>query len=68
MGGPEVRTLTELVRAYQRASGRHRPLLNVPLAGKAYHGFRSGGHLTPQRAVGAGTFEQYLTEHFPAHS
>ncbi|MFF7636412.1 SDR family oxidoreductase [Kitasatospora sp. NPDC008050] len=66
LGGPEVRTLVELVRAYQRASGRRRPLLNVPLAGKAYRGFRSGGHLTPQRAVGTGTFEQFLAERFPA--
>ncbi|MFD5424316.1 SDR family oxidoreductase [Streptomyces sp. NPDC127084] len=60
MGGPEVRTLPELARAYLRVSGRRRPLLNLPLAGKVYRGFRDGGHLTPERAVGEVTFEQYL--------
>ncbi|WP_431676635.1 SDR family oxidoreductase [Kitasatospora sp. KL5] len=62
MGGPEVRTFPDLARAYLRASGRRRPLLNVRLAGSAYTGFRAGGHLTPERAVGKGTFEQFLAE------
>ncbi|MFI2372097.1 SDR family oxidoreductase [Streptomyces sp. NPDC018833] len=66
MGGPEVRTFPELARAYLRASGRRRPLLNVRLAGKAYRGFRAGGHLTPERAVGTVTFEQFLSDRFPA--
>lgn len=66
MGGPEVHTLAELVRAYQRATGRRRPLLNVPLAGKAYRRLQAGGHLTPERAVGTGTFEEFLAERFPA--
>ncbi|MEV6205747.1 NAD(P)H-binding protein [Kitasatospora sp. NPDC051914] len=60
MGGPEVRAFPDLARAYLRASGRRRPLLNVRLAGSAYAGFRAGGHLTPERAVGKGTFEQFL--------
>lgn len=64
MGGPEVRTIPELARAYLAATGRRRPIVNVPLAGKAYRGFRTGGHLTPERAVGKGTFEEYLTERF----
>ncbi|MCX4702337.1 SDR family oxidoreductase [Streptomyces sp. NBC_01373] len=60
MGGPEVRSLESLARAYLRAAGRKRAVVNVPLAGKAYRGFRAGGHLTPERAVGKGTFEDYL--------
>ncbi|GAA1546945.1 NAD(P)H-binding protein [Streptomyces albidochromogenes] len=66
LGGPEVRELPDLARAYLRASGRRRPLLNVRLAGKAYQGFRVGGHLTPQRALGKVTFEQFLAVRFPA--
>lgn len=66
MGGPEVRTLPELARGYLAATGRRRPIVNVPLAGKGYRGFRSGGHLTPERAVGKGTFEEYLAERFAA--
>ncbi|MFJ9040786.1 nucleoside-diphosphate sugar epimerase, partial [Streptomyces sp. NPDC102406] len=48
-------------RAYLRAEGRHRPVLAVPLAGRTYRAFRSGGHLAPEHAVGKGTFEEYLT-------
>ncbi|KUM71641.1 SDR family oxidoreductase [Streptomyces curacoi] len=60
MGGPEVRTLDALARAYLAATGRRRLVVNVPLWGKAYRAFRSGGHLTPGRAVGKGTFGGYL--------
>ncbi|MEW2398353.1 NAD(P)H-binding protein [Streptomyces sp. NPDC046862] len=64
MGGPEVRTLRELAHAYLAATGRRRPIMNVPLAGQAYRDFRAGGHLTPERAVGKGTFEAYLADRF----
>lgn len=64
MGGPEVRRFEDLARAYLRASGKRRPVAAVPLAGKAYRGFRAGGHLTPDRAVGKGTFEDFLKRRF----
>ncbi|WP_109001596.1 SDR family oxidoreductase [Streptomyces rishiriensis] len=60
MGGPEVRTAESLARAFLKASGRRCAVLNVPLFGAAYRGFCSGGHLAPERAVGKGTFEDYL--------
>ncbi|WP_128427669.1 SDR family oxidoreductase [Streptomyces cyaneus] len=60
MGGPEVRTLDSLARAYLKATGRKRAVVSVPLRGKGYRGFRSGGHLAAERAVGKGTFEEYL--------
>ncbi|GCB51137.1 SDR family oxidoreductase [Streptomyces sp. NL15-2K] len=60
MGGPEVRSLESLARAWLKATGRKRAVVNVPLLGKAYRAFRAGGHLTPEHAVGKGTFEQYL--------
>ncbi len=60
MGGPEVRTFDSLARSYLKATGRRRLVLRVPLRGKAYDGFRSGGHLAPAHAVGKGTFEEYL--------
>ncbi|MFG2877149.1 SDR family oxidoreductase [Streptomyces sp. NPDC048337] len=59
MGGPEIRTLPDLARSYLNATGRNRRILPVPLAGKAYAGFRRGGHLTPSHAAGRGTFEEY---------
>ncbi|WP_411074738.1 SDR family oxidoreductase [Streptomyces sp. cmx-4-7] len=65
MGGPEVLPFAELARIYLRAIGRHRRLLNVTLTGKAYRGFRAGGHLTPERAVGRVTFEEFLAKRLP---
>ncbi|MER7778719.1 SDR family oxidoreductase [Streptomyces sp. NPDC096191] len=64
MGGPEVRTFESLARAYLRATGRRRAVVKVPLAGKTYRAFRAGGHLAPGRAVGTGTFEEYLAARF----
>jgi uncharacterized protein YbjT (DUF2867 family) len=66
MGGPEVRSLESLARAYLAAAGRRRAVVNVPMAGQAYRAFRADGHLTPERAVGKGTFEEYLTARFGA--
>ncbi|MEU6252839.1 SDR family oxidoreductase [Streptomyces sp. NPDC047043] len=60
MGGPEIRTFESLARAYLKATGRRRAVVNVPLWGRAYREFRGGGHLTPEHAVGKGTFEEYL--------
>ncbi|SOD88111.1 SDR family oxidoreductase [Streptomyces sp. Ag109_G2-15] len=64
MGGPEVRTFDSLARAFLRATGRRRPVANLPLFGKTYRAFRAGGHLTPEQAVGKGTFEEYLARRF----
>ncbi|MFI7502328.1 SDR family oxidoreductase [Streptomyces sp. NPDC049687] len=60
MAGPEVGTLESLARAYLKASGKRRAVVNVPLWGAAYRAFRAGGHLAPERAVGKGTFADYL--------
>ncbi|MEU2394137.1 SDR family oxidoreductase [Streptomyces sp. NPDC007369] len=62
MGGPEVRTLVELGRAYLDATGRKRRVVGLPLAGRAYAGFVRGGNLTPQNAVGRVTFADFLAE------
>jgi len=60
MGGPEVRTIPDLARAWLRATGRRRPVVTVPVPGKAVRALRAGGHLTPANAVGKGTFEERL--------
>ncbi|MGI5453097.1 SDR family oxidoreductase [Streptomyces sp. CA-249302] len=60
MGGPETRTFESFARAYLKSTGRRRPVVNVPLWGRAYRAFREGGHLVPERAVGKGTFEDCL--------
>ncbi|OIJ65594.1 SDR family oxidoreductase [Streptomyces mangrovisoli] len=60
LGGPQVRTLESLARAYLKATGRRRPVVNIPLWGATYRAFRDGGHLAPRRAVGKVTFEEFL--------
>lgn len=65
MGGPEVRGVDDLARAYLLAAGRRRPVLPVWLPGRVSAGFRRGLHLTPDRAIGARTFEQFLDERIP---
>ncbi|MFF3248614.1 SDR family oxidoreductase [Streptomyces sp. NPDC002870] len=60
MGGPQIRPLADLARAYLHATGRRRPIVPMRLAGKAYAGYRSGAQLTPERAVGKVTFEEFL--------
>ncbi|MFD0356018.1 SDR family oxidoreductase [Streptomyces sp. NPDC127110] len=60
MGGPEVRTLQEWGRAYLAATGSRRRVVTLPLAGKAYAGFRRGGNLAPAQAVGRTTFGEFL--------
>ncbi|MEU1012827.1 SDR family oxidoreductase [Streptomyces sp. NPDC005890] len=64
LAGPQVRTFDSLARAYLRATGRRRPVVRVPLAGKTYRAFRAGWHLAPERAVGKVTFEEYLERRF----
>jgi uncharacterized protein YbjT (DUF2867 family) len=65
MGGPEVRTATDLARAYARAAGKHRAVLPVRLPGKAAKAFRDGLHLAPGHAVGKITWEEFLARRFP---
>jgi uncharacterized protein YbjT (DUF2867 family) len=64
MGGPEVRSLDSLARAYLRATGRRRAVAQVPLFGRTYRACREGGLVAPERAVGKTTFEEYLGRRF----
>ncbi|GLZ33684.1 nucleotide-diphosphate-sugar epimerase [Lentzea sp. NBRC 105346] len=61
IGGPEVRPATELARTYLAAAGKRRPVVPVRLPGRTFRAYRDGGNLTPGRAVGRVTFEDYLT-------
>ncbi|MGW7413687.1 SDR family oxidoreductase [Streptomyces sp. NPDC054863] len=67
MGGPEVRTATDLARAWARAYGSRRPVLAVPVPGAAFRAYRQGAHLAPGHAVGRTTFAQYLEAAAPPH-
>jgi len=60
LGGPEVRPMADLARAWLAASGRRRALVPLRLPGAIARGYRDGAHLTPEHADGAVTFEQFL--------
>jgi uncharacterized protein YbjT (DUF2867 family) len=60
LGGPRVYELAALVRSYLRARGKRRPILPVWLPGKAARAVRAGANLTPDRAVGRRTWEDFL--------
>jgi len=62
-GGPRVQSTAELARAWLRATGRRRRLLNVRLPGKAFRGYRDGGNVAPSHADGKVGFEEFLREH-----
>jgi uncharacterized protein YbjT (DUF2867 family) len=60
LGGPRLYQMAELVRGYLRATGTHRPIIPVRLPGKAAAAVRAGANLSPDRAVGRRTWEDFL--------
>jgi len=60
MGGPEVLPATQLAQTYLHATARHRFVRPVRFPGKTAAGYRRGAHLTPARAVGRVSFQDYL--------
>jgi uncharacterized protein YbjT (DUF2867 family) len=68
LAGPRVHPMADLVRGYLRASGRRRPILPLPLPGKAARAIRSGANLAPDRAVGHLTWEKFLADHLAGGS
>jgi uncharacterized protein YbjT (DUF2867 family) len=60
IGGPRIYEMDDLVRSYLRAAGKHRLLIPMRLPGAAAAAHRDGANLTPARAVGVRTWEDYL--------
>lgn len=62
LAGPEIHTAEHLARTLMEAIGRERPMLNLPVPGKAARAFRDGLHTNESRAVGQRTWGDYLEE------
>lgn len=60
LAGPEVRTLSELSRAWARANGRHLLPLPLPSIGKLGRALREGGLCNEEAACPGPTFEEWL--------
>jgi uncharacterized protein YbjT (DUF2867 family) len=61
IAGPQIYDMAELVRGYLRAAGESRPIVCVPIPGKAAAALRAGANLAPDRAVGRLTWESFLS-------
>lgn len=62
LGGPQILTSAELMRTYLDLCRVRKPIVQLPVPGRAARGFRAGHHLTPDHADGIRTFADYLTE------
>ena len=63
IGGPEVRGLDDLARAWLCARGRSHRVVGFPIAGRAARAFKEGVNLCPDHKDGNVTWEGWLTEH-----
>ncbi|MGH2588340.1 MAG: SDR family oxidoreductase [Dehalococcoidia bacterium] len=68
VAGPRVYEMAELVRGYLQARGKHRPIVPVPVPGKAARALRAGANLAPDRAVGRRPWEEFLAAHVTSPS
>lgn len=66
MAGPRIYPMGDLLRAYLRASGKHRLIVPVPMPGEAAAAVRAGALLSPEGAVGHRTWEDFLAERLSA--
>jgi uncharacterized protein YbjT (DUF2867 family) len=62
VGGPEVRTLSDVVRGYLETTGRQRRTLTFRLPGKTMQAFREGALTCPENAYGKIRWEEFLRE------
>lgn len=60
IGGPEVRSASDLARAWLKARGKRRLVLPLPTFGKVAAGFRAGFNCAPDSRDGRITWEQWL--------
>src|SRR5690606_6020702 len=68
LGEPRTYAMVDMVRDYLRATGRRRPVVQVPVPGAAGAAYRAGANLAPGRAVGRGTWEEFLATRFPTRA
>lgn len=63
LAGPTVHTMADLSRGYLKAAGKRRPMLPVPMPGKAGRAYRAGANLALDGATfGHRTWEDFLAE------
>lgn len=64
LAGPKVYPMTDLVRDYLHATGKHRAIMPIGLPGKVGRAYRAGDNLALDAQVGRRTWEDFLAERF----
>jgi uncharacterized protein YbjT (DUF2867 family) len=62
VGGPEVRTVEDIVRSYLKVTGSRKKAVAFPLPGKTAHAIRSGALTCPENRYGAVRWEEFLRQ------
>ena len=62
VAGPRIYGAAELVRGYLRAVGKRRAIMPIGLPGGAAKAMLGGANLSPERAVGTHTWEEFVAE------
>lgn len=60
IGGPEIRPIEDLARAFSSIMGINKRIVKLPTMGPKPKAFRAGGNLCPENPYGTVTFEGYL--------
>ena len=63
-GGPQVLKMGQMAESWRQARGLRRPIVHLPLPGKAAAGFRHGDHTTPHRKTGRITWTEWLESQY----
>lgn len=64
IGGPEVRNVGEMARAWLAARGMKRLIISVPFPGALFGGWAKGLNTVPSSHYGKITWEQWLAKHY----
>jgi uncharacterized protein YbjT (DUF2867 family) len=62
VGGPEVRTMDDIVRSYLEVTGSRKKVVPFPLPGKTARAIRSGALTCPENRYGKIRWEEFLHE------
>jgi uncharacterized protein YbjT (DUF2867 family) len=68
IGGPQQRTMHDLLNAWKTATGSRRPGVSVRLPGKMFAAYDTGAGLVPGQPFGAVTFDDYLARKYAGAS
>jgi uncharacterized protein YbjT (DUF2867 family) len=60
LAGPRTYDMADLIRCYLRVAQKHRSIVPISLPGAAARALRAGANLSPERAFGRLTWEDFL--------